>query len=135
MAHAKIDALRKLQTDHFDHIQNRNMVMVTTFEPCPMRFGATILNGIRTIVSGVNLDNSGSSAIIDSLPDFFKQPRYETTLVTGVLERDCAEMWASGRAAQAMLANGYELPNKIDELDNTSHVITLKTKSLMGSTE
>ena len=69
-----------------------------------------------------------SRKMVDSLPPFFQQPRYETTLITGVLEKDCAEMWASGKAAQDMLANGYDLPKKIEELDNTLHITTFRTK-------
>jgi tRNA(adenine34) deaminase len=124
MAHAEVEALKQLQAEHFDHRYNKEMVIVSTFEPCPMCFGAIILNGIRTIVSGVNLDNSGASEMAQNLPYFFQQPRYETTLITGVLERDSAEMWASGRAAQEMLANGYTLPKDISTLNNDNVTIT-----------
>jgi tRNA(adenine34) deaminase len=118
MAHAEVDALSRIQDKYFEHTYNGEMVIATTFEPCIMCFGAVVLNGIRHIVSGVNLDDSGASAMADGLPPYFQQERYRTTLETGVLEKECAEMWASGKAAQAMLANGYVLPRTVESLSN-----------------
>lgn len=132
LAHAEIDALQQLQVEHFEHKHNKEMVIATTFEPCVMCFGAVVLNGIRHIVSGVDLDNSGASAMSDSLPPYFQQPRYKTTMVTGILERECAEMWVSGEAAQAMLANGYALPKKIEDLNNNSVSTMYTTATLLG---
>jgi len=130
LAHAEINALLELQLDHFDHDVNGDMLLVTTFEPCIMCYGAVVLSGIRKIVSGVNLDNSGASAMASHLPTYFQQPRYETTMITGVLERDCAEMWASGQAAQEMLANGYVLPKNIEDLSNDNLPVIYTTSVL-----
>lgn len=127
LAHAEIDALKQLQAQHFEHTRNPDMLLVSTFEPCPMCFGAIVLNGIRNIVSGVNVDGSGASALAGSLPAFFQQARYETTLTTGVLARECAEMWASGDAAQAMLANGYELARPLEDIAD-NEIVTVTTK-------
>ncbi len=129
MAHAEIEALDAIQDDHFDHIENKNMVMVSTFEPCPMCFGATVLNGIRTIVSGINIDRSGASSMLGNLPPHFLQPRYETTITTGVLAKECADMWASGRAAKAMLATRQGFASDISAIGKDYPVITYSKNS------
>ena len=39
-------------------------------------------------------------------------------------------MWASGKAAQAMLANGYATPTKVEDLTNNSMPTIYTTKTL-----
>lgn len=107
LQHAEVDAIVKLQEDHFD-TWNKDLTIYTTLEPCPMCFGAILLAGIRRIVAGTNFDNSGSSAHMVHLPDFFQQPHYKTTLITGVLAKECAEMWLSGKPAHALLKRGFQ---------------------------
>lgn len=127
LAHAEIEAISEIQSDHFEHDRNNEMVVVSTFETCPMCFGAVILNGIRTVVSGVNLDQSGASSLVEALPPHFQQPRYATRLVTGILQRDCAEMWMSSDPAQSMLLAGQGKSLDIRTLTNDGPIVTYET--------
>jgi tRNA(adenine34) deaminase len=117
LLHAEMDALQQIQKNYFDR-KGKDLTIYTTLEPCPMCFGAILFGGIRRIVAGANFDSSGASAYLDHLPPFFKQPQYKTAFITGLLARDCAEMWASGEPAQKYLQQGYVLPVEIETLRN-----------------
>jgi len=108
LLHAETEAIRELQEKHFDS-KGKNLVLYTTLEPCPMCFGAILLAGVRTIVAGTNLDQSGVSATIDTLPEFFMQPHFKTTLITGVLATECEKMWLSGTPAKSVMKRNIKI--------------------------
>jgi tRNA(adenine34) deaminase len=129
LKHAEMDALAQLQALNFDRTKKDKLTLYTTFEPCPMCFGAILVSGINHVVSGVDFDDSGISSYIEYLPRFFRHPKYETTFKTGVLARDCAEMWLSGAPAKAVIEQGYILPKSIDELQNDD-IVNYTTPSM-----
>jgi tRNA(adenine34) deaminase len=108
LLHAEVDAILKLQEHYFEPGENR-FVLYTTLEPCPMCFGSLLLTNIRTIIAGTNLDNSGSGASMEHVPEFFTQPHHKTKMRTGLLEAECEEMWLSGEPIQKLLARGVRL--------------------------
>jgi tRNA(Arg) A34 adenosine deaminase TadA len=124
LKHAEIDAIEQLQADFFDrnpsNSTNDRLVLYTTFEPCPMCFGALLVSGIRHIVAGVNFDRSGASAYFNHLPLYFQRPHFRTKFMTGVLARDCAEMWRSGRPVVKLLEYGFKMPVDIETITNDS---------------
>lgn len=105
LAHAEINAIAALQAEHFEYT-GKDLTLYTTFEPCPMCFGAILMSGIRNVVSGVNFDNSGATASIEHIPLFFTQPRFRTTFTTGVLAKECAQMWAKSWPAEKYVESG-----------------------------
>lgn len=118
LLHAEMNTLNSLQAGHYERAKVKDMILYTTFEPCPMCFGAILMCGIRTVVSGVNFDRSGATAYLDHLPPFFRRDNFKTTLITGVLPRACAEMWLSGRPAKYLISQpDYTLPMTLEEVD------------------
>lgn len=105
LLHAEVDAIAEMQSHHFD-FKGKDFTLYTTLEPCPMCFGAIMLSGIRRVVAGTNLDSSGASAMIEHLPEFFQLPHFKTTITTGVLEKECEEMWLSGAPVQGAISRG-----------------------------
>lgn len=129
LRHAEMDALTQLQALNFDRQDKDKLVLYTTFEPCPMCFGAILVSGVHHVVSGVDFDDSGISSYINHLPRYFRHPKYETTFITGVLAKDCAEMWLSGVRAKAAIADGYIVPTPIESLSNDD-IMTYATPSM-----
>jgi tRNA(adenine34) deaminase len=129
LSHAEMDTLAQLQALNFDRQDKEKLILYTTFEPCPMCFGAILVSGVRHVVSGVDFDDSGISSYIDHLPRFFRHPKYETTFTTGVLAKECAEMWLSGAPAKAVIEQGYELPKSLESLSD-DEIKTYSTPSM-----
>lgn len=129
LRHAEMDTLAQLQALNFDRQDKDKLILYTTFEPCPMCFGAILVSGVHHVVSGVDFDDSGVSNYINYIPRFFRHPKYETTFITGVLAKDCAEMWLSGVPAKAVLEQGYKLPNSLESINNDD-VKTYATPSI-----
>lgn len=115
--HAEVVAINALQEEHFD-TWNKDLTIYTTLEPCPLCFGAILMAGIRTIVSGTNFDESGSSSYLTNLPTFFQQRHFKTTMTTGILEEECAQMWLSGAPANALLKRGFVPDKSIRSMNN-----------------
>jgi tRNA(adenine34) deaminase len=116
LGHAEMHALADIQGEHFDR-RHKDLVLYTTYEVCPMCFGATLYCGIHRVVCGVDFDQSGAGHYLEVLPDFFRQPTYQTTITVGILARECAEMWLSSKPAKRMAEDGYKLPRTLDSLD------------------
>ncbi len=104
LAHAEILALKKAQRKIYDN--QKKATLYTTYEPCPMCFGASILSRLKRIVYGVDLDNSGSTNLKESLPLCFKQKEFCIEVTSGVLEKECAEVFIKSRHAKELLKQG-----------------------------
>jgi tRNA(adenine34) deaminase len=80
--------------------------LYTTYEPCPMCFGACILGKVKTVVCGVDLDQSGAMYFKEHLPLLFKQDKFRVELVRGVLADECAEVFLQGEPTKKLISAG-----------------------------
>lgn len=128
LAHAEISAISQLQKQYFED-RDKDFTIYTTLEPCPMCFGAILSGYIHRVVAGANFDNSGASAYLNHLPEFFRQDQFKTEFTTGVLAKDCADMWLSSDPAQRYIQKGVVMPANIKTLTNDD-VRTYITPSL-----
>lgn len=104
MAHAEIVAMRSVQNIL---IQNKGTAtLYTTYEPCPMCFGATILNRIKRVVCGIDLDQSGAMFFRENLPLLFKQEKFHVDFTRGVLAEKCHEIFIQGKPTKKLIEDG-----------------------------
>ena len=103
-AHAEMISIRAVSDLLFD--KKIKAELYTTYEPCPMCFGAIILNTIKRVVCGVNLDESGALHIRDNMPPLFKSDYYQFEITRGVLAKECYEVFMKSRQAQELLKEG-----------------------------
>ncbi|MBU2562441.1 MAG: nucleoside deaminase [Nanoarchaeota archaeon] len=99
-AHAEMMALNQVAQKLFK--KSARATLYTTYEPCPMCFGAIILNTMGRVVCGVDLDKSGALHIRDNMPPAFKQERYQFEITRGVLAKECAEIFLQGKHAKKL---------------------------------
>lgn len=105
MAHAEIKALTQAK-DILE--ENRGKAtLYTTYEPCPMCFGAIVLNKIKRVVSGIDLDQSGCLDMQETLPAFFRQPKFHFEITRGVLADDCKQIYFSGKPVEKHKKSGF----------------------------
>lgn len=105
LAHAEIKALT-IAKDILE--QNRGRAtLYETFEACPMCFGAILLSKIGRVVSGINLDQSGSLHLQDHLPPFFAQPKFHFEITRGVLEDECKAVFMKGKMVAKMTQSEF----------------------------
>lgn len=104
MAHAEILAIKQVQ----DILRNNEerAILYTTYEPCPMCFGAIVLNRIKKVVSGINLDKSGAMFFKDNLPLLFKQDKFQVEFISGVLADDCYRLFIQGEQTKKLVEAG-----------------------------
>lgn len=98
--HAEIDAIFKASSILAHSGQKATMYI--TYEPCPMCFGAIILNHIGRIVCGSNIDKSGALEMIKHLPVRFSDQRYKFQLVRNFMEEECRGVFVSGEPAKKL---------------------------------
>ena len=103
-AHAEMMAIADVAGRLFDK-ENRATIY-TTYEPCPMCFGAIILNTIDRVVCGIDLDESGALHIRDNMPPAFRSERYQFEINRGVLAEECCEVFMKSEQAQKLLKKG-----------------------------
>ena len=103
-AHAEMMTINKIP----DLLFNKNIKaeIYTTYEPCPMCFGAIILNTMKRVICGVDLDKSGALHIRDNMPPAFKDDYYQFEITRGVLEKECSEVFMKSKQAQRLLERG-----------------------------
>ncbi|MFA6099385.1 MAG: nucleoside deaminase [Patescibacteria group bacterium] len=113
LAHAEMLALRQVQ----DILRNSpgEATLYTTYEPCPMCFGAIILSRIKRVVCGIDLDNSGAMHFRENLPLLFKQDKFKVDFTAGILADECYEVFIKGEPTKKLLDNG--LIRKRSELE------------------
>jgi len=114
LAHAEVLALNQAQKDLYTNL--KQATLYTTYEPCPMCFGASVLSRIKKIVCGIDLDNSGATYLKENLPLCFKQDEFEIEVLTGVLAKECAEIFMKSEHAKKLNKQGLlrKLQNRID---------------------
>ncbi|MBU1976164.1 MAG: nucleoside deaminase [Nanoarchaeota archaeon] len=91
LAHAEMIALNKIAKKIFD--KRKEAILYTTYEPCPMCFGAIVMARLNTLVYGTCVDESGYANYMKNLPPLFKQQRFEVKVVSGVLAEECKQMF------------------------------------------
>ena len=103
-AHAEMITINKIS----DLLFNKKVgaELYTTYEPCPMCFGAIILNHIKRVVCGVDLDESGALHLRDNMPPFFKRDRYQFEITRGVLAKECYDVFMKSQQAQELVRKG-----------------------------
>jgi len=101
LAHAEIKALT--QAKDILEVNRGRAVVYSTYEPCPMCFGAIVLNKIKRVVAGVDLDQSGSLGLQDHLPPFFAQSKFHFEITRGVLADECKAVFLKGRMVEGHL--------------------------------
>ena len=106
LAHAEMLALQKVH----GLLRNRehDATLYTTYEPCPMCFGAIILTRVKRVVCGIDLDNSGAMYLYDNLPLLFKQEKFKIEFTRGVLADQCAEIFMKGDPIKKLNDTGLE---------------------------
>lgn len=105
MAHAEIKALTEAQT--ILEANRGQVTLYTTYEPCPMCFGAIVINKIKKVVTGVDLDQSGCLNLQDHLPPFFSQPKFHFEITRGVLAEECKAVYLKGHMIEKHKVSGF----------------------------
>lgn len=105
MAHAEIKALSEAQSVLED---NRGKVeLYTTYEPCPMCFGAIVINKIKRVITGIDVDDSGCLSLQDHLPPFFAQSKFHFEITRGVLSEECKTVYLKGQMIEKHKQSGF----------------------------
>lgn len=104
LAHAEMLALRKVQGILQEN--SRKATLYTTYEPCPMCFGASILTKVKRVVCGIDLDKSGAMYFKDNLPLLFKQDKFAIEFASGVLAKECYDVFISGEPTKKLIKEG-----------------------------
>lgn len=90
--HGEIDAINGLTSSGVD-VEENNLVLYTTAEPCPMCQAAALWSGIETVVFGTSIRSLQRQGWrqIDILAEevIRRSPAWNCKLIGGVLERDC----------------------------------------------
>lgn len=100
-AHAEMQALQAAN-DLLIQYPNE-ATLYTTYEPCPMCFGACITGKVKKVVCGVNLDDSGAMYLRENLPTLFKLEKFKVEFEQGVLSYECAEVFLEGKPAKDLI--------------------------------
>ena len=103
-AHAEMLAIKHVQDVLRDNI--KKATLYTTYEPCPMCFGAAILSRIKRVVSGIDLDRSGAMFFRDNLPLLFKQDKFHVEFTNGVLVDECHKVFIQGEPTKNLIKDG-----------------------------
>lgn len=105
MAHAETLTLERAQKVLWEN--KRQATLYTTYEPCPMCFGAVVLSRIKRVVSGVDLDNSGAMYLMGHLPVLFKTGHLKIdNFTTGVLADECTRVFMASEHARQLGEEG-----------------------------
>lgn len=95
LAHAEVNALNKIPEKLFE--SRKIATVYTTYEPCPMCFGAIMLNRAKRLVYGTCIDDSGYTEFVEYLPIAFRKEKYDVEVIKGVLEKECREVFVKNR--------------------------------------
>jgi tRNA(adenine34) deaminase len=115
LAHAEMLALSQVQ--ELLQKNRQKAVLYSTYEPCPMCFGALILSRIKKVVCGIDVDNSGALHLRKNLPLLFKQDCFKVELKTGVLAKECYKVFIEGEPTKKMIKEGLLDKKRIERID------------------
>lgn len=101
LAHAELKALLNAREILEQH--KGEAVLYTTHEPCPMCFGAIVMMKIGRVVTGIDIDESGSLNLQDHLPNFFQKEKFRFEITRGVLAKECLEVYQSSEIGRKHL--------------------------------
>jgi len=110
LAHAEMLALSQAKDVLRDN--SGKATLYTTYEPCPMCFGASILSRIGRVVCGIDLDNSGAMHFRENLPLLFKQDKFSVEFTAGILAEECRKVFIAGEPTKKLIKDG--LVRKLD---------------------
>ena|ERR1044071_7564482 len=102
--HAEMQALHAAN-DTLNERPNE-ITLYTTYEPCPMCFGACILGKMKKVVCGIDLDQSGAMYFREHLPLLFKQDKFHVEFERGLLADECAEVFLQGEPTKKLVKAG-----------------------------
>lgn len=105
LAHAELKALLLAKDELEKH--RGEATVYTTYEPCPMCFGAIVLNKIKRVVTGINMDESGCLSLQDHLPAFWAQPKFHFEITRGVLAKECLAVYLKGQMIEKHKESGF----------------------------
>lgn len=105
MAHAEIKALTNAKDILEQH--RGEAILYTTYEPCPMCFGAIVLNKIKRVVTGIDLDESGCLSLQQYLPPFWQQKKFHFEITRGILSKECREIYMKGKMIDKHKQSGF----------------------------
>lgn len=105
LAHAEIKALTEAQS--ILEANREKVTLYTTYEPCPMCFGAIVINKIKRVVTGFDLDQSGCLTLQDHLPPFFSQAKFHFEITRGVLADECKAVYLKGQMIEKHKKSGF----------------------------
>lgn len=101
LAHAELKALVSAK-DILE--KNRGKAtLYTTYEPCPMCFGAMVMMKIARVVTGVDLDQSGCLDMQKYLPKFFQQEKFKFAVTRGILATECKNVFSKNNIGRKHL--------------------------------
>ncbi len=103
-AHAEMTALQAANDLLNEH--PNEVTLYTTYEPCPMCFGACILGKVKKVVCGIDLDQSGAMFFREHLPLLFKQDRFHVDFERGLLADECAAVFLQGEPTKKLIEEG-----------------------------
>lgn len=102
--HAEMLALQ--QANNLLNKRPNEATLYTTYEPCPMCFGACILGKVKGVICGIDLDQSGAMYFKEHLPLLFKQDKFHVDFERGLLADECAEVFLRGEPTKKLIAAG-----------------------------
>jgi tRNA(adenine34) deaminase len=101
LAHAELKAL--VEARELLEQNKGKATLYTTYEPCPMCFGAIIMMKIGRVVTGIDLDNSGCLGMKEALPPFFQQEKFQFEVTRGVLAEECERVYKQSQVGKKHL--------------------------------
>ena len=113
--HAELIALKQCQDKLLKH--PNQATLYTTYEPCPMCFGACVLSKIKRVVSSLNIENSGAMYLKDHLPKLFTQDKYNIEFTHGVLAKECYKVFIQGDPVKKLIERKAVDEKLLKELD------------------
>ena len=91
IAHAEMNAIAPVSKIIYHN--PKKATIFTTYEPCPMCYGAIILSKFKELVYGAGCNNSGAVHLKAKLPPLFQTDFFHIEIKSGILEKECKEIF------------------------------------------
>ncbi|MDA0659367.1 MAG: nucleoside deaminase [Planctomycetota bacterium] len=118
--HGEIDAINGLAASG-GGVEGKNLVLYTTAEPCPMCQGAILWTGIKTVVFGTcirSLQRLGWRQINILAEEIVRRsPAWNCTLIGGVLEQDCDDLFQRAMLQRAASSDVVSVKSSGDSVE------------------